>query len=49
MEGAYTVNVNAFRDGNPDVQIGDEVTLTNKTMGDRNSVTDLGTVTLTIP
>jgi hypothetical protein len=46
LAGAYTVSVDAFQDGGP--ALGPPVNLTNRTIKDRNGVTDLGTVTLPI-
>ncbi len=49
MEGTYSIDVNAFMDGNPDVRIGDAVTLTNRVIRNRNQVTELPTVTILVP
>jgi hypothetical protein len=50
MEGNYVVSVNAFEDATPnDKLLGEVTTLNNKTMRDRNQVTDLGTVMIRVP
>jgi hypothetical protein len=46
--GSYNVSINAFRDGNPDTALGPAVSLPTRVIGDRNRVTDLGNVVLTI-
>lgn len=48
LQGSYTVSVDAFQDGAGGGALGEPVTLTNRTIADRNDVTDLGTITLPI-
>ena len=52
-EGKYTVTVNAFMDASPnpedDVLVGDITTVGERTIGNHNQVTDLGTVMVKLP
>jgi hypothetical protein len=48
LQGAYTVAVDAFQDGPTGGAIGPTTTLTNKTIGPRNAVTNLGNVQIQI-